>query len=309
MQIGSTHAMSGAFTVEALSVIVAQMNTLHAHTMEDVDKNVSLMMEWMDRASFGYPGYDIFVVPECAFHGSPPDLNRLVLRLDGPQVARLRAKCSELGVWGVFTGSFAYQGKTPCNLTFMVNDRGEIVHEYVKMNTFHPFETHYPGWKMPVTSGPKGSKIATIICADGDYPEMWREAAHQGANVIIRPSRYMSPWDQAWEITNRACAYCTQTYVVACNAVGIDNGFVTFGDSMIVNPDGGIVCRASRGTEWLLKADLYPQIVDHMRANSASHNFQYAYRHRGATHRELAGIGATDMPYQAYQTGEKGEGK
>ena len=309
MNIGATHAMSGAFQVEALSIVVAQMNTIHAYCMEDVDKNVDLMIEWMERASFGCPGYDIFVVPECAFHGSPSDLNSLVLRLDGPQVARLKDKCKQLKVWGVFTGSFEYEGKSPCNVCFIINDAGEIVHEYVKMNTFHPFETHYPGWKMPVTPGPKGSKIATIICADGDYPEMWREAACQGANIIIRPSRYMSPWDQAWEITNKACAYCTNTYVVACNAVGMDNGFTTFGKSMILNPDGTVICQGSLGTEWLLKADLYPGIVDHMRRNSASHNFNYAYRHRGATHPNFAGTGAMDMPYNAYRYVREDEGK
>ena len=49
---------------------------------------------------------------------------------------------------------------------------------------------------------------------------MWREAAVQGANVIIRPTHYMDPWQNAWEITNKSGAYFNQIYVVAVNCSG-----------------------------------------------------------------------------------------
>ncbi len=104
-------------------------------------------------------------------------------------------------------------------------------------------------------------RLATIICADGDYPEIWREAADDGANVIIRVSHYMAPWDKAWEITNKAMAYTTQCYVVGANSVGIDECYSYFGRSMILNPDGTILTEAPMGLPWLIKADLYPSIV------------------------------------------------
>lgn len=307
MNIGSAHAMNGTFNVQALSVIVAQIPSIPACNYEDVDKNVDNIIECMTRASIGYPGYDLIVTPECVFHGVAPRLNEVLLRLDSPQIGRLRAKCKELGVWGNFTGSFEYHDVKPCNLSIIIDDQGEIVHEYVKMNTFVPFEIHHPGWEMKVTPGPKGSRLATLICADGDYPEIWREAVYKGANIVIRASRYMSPWDNAWEITNKAGAYFNNTYVVACNAIGIDNGFVSFGNSMILGPDGNIICQAAQGTEWILKADLYPQIIDEMHKKASTHNFIYAFRHRGGTHPNFSGTGDTRMVYDAYKTEEEGK--
>jgi amidase/formamidase len=53
------------------------------------------------------------------------------------------------------------------------------------------------------------------------------------------------------------------------------------------------------GLPWLIKADLYPGIVDHTRTQYVSNNFRWAYRHRGATHPDFAGVGAG---LQAYRT-------
>lgn len=106
------------------------------------------------------------------------------------------------------------------NTAIVINDKGEIIHRYDKMNPWIPFEGSIPGRSCTVCDGPKGAKLGIIICADGDYPEMWREAAVQGANVIIRPTHYMDPWQNAWEITNKSGAYFNQVYVVAVNCSG-----------------------------------------------------------------------------------------
>ena len=88
-----------------------------------------------------------------------------------------------------------------------------------------PKEPWTPGEEMNVCDGPKGSKLAMSICSDFDYPEVSREAAWKGANVILRPSKYMYPWDNIWDITNQVRAYENQCYVVAVNHTGQDASY------------------------------------------------------------------------------------
>jgi|LSQX01.1.fsa_nt_gb amidase/formamidase len=307
MNIGSTHAINGKFDCEALSVVCAQFGPISATTMDDVNKNVDTIIEYMDRAACGFPGVDLFVSMECALQGfHPTEWSNVLVDLDGPQIQRLRDKCKELKMWGVFNPLVRQEdGKAGANMAIIVNDKGEIVHKYVKMNPWIPGEASYPGWECPVTPGPKGSRLATIICADGDYPEIWREAAFNGANVIIRVSHYMAPWDRAWEITNRAGAYFNQCYVVTANSVGIDEAYTYFGRSMIVNPDGTIIVEAPMGLPWLIKADIYPQIVDQIRRKSVTSNFMYAFKHRGGSCKDFDGVGDIECRYNAYKDWKK----
>ncbi len=303
MNIGNSYALHGKIETEALSVVMAQYEPISATSLDDVDKNVETVLGHMDRASCGYPGYDLFVTPEGGLQGYSHGgwINALV-DIDGPQIQKLKDKCRELSVWGVFapwvrpkSGNFAE------NMAIIINDEGEIVHRYVKMNPFIPSEPTHPGNQCPVTPGPKGSRLATIICSDGDYPEMWREAAFNGANIILRPAHYMAPWEQAWQITNKAGAYFNQCYVIACNGVGLTQSYSYFGNSMIVNPDGTTICEAPLGLTWLTKADLYPGIIDQMRKQAVHSNPLYTFQHRGASCPDFGGVGDTELPYRAYR--------
>lgn len=302
MNIGSTHSMAGSFQVEALSTVVLQVPPISAQTMDDVNKNIDQILDWMDKASFGFPGFDLIVTAEFALQGCGPYWKDVMLDYNGDEIQRLKDKCKELDVWGIFCGVVKeFKGRKCCNLAFTINNEGNIVQEYVKMNPWLPAEQTHPGWECPVVEGPKGSKLGLIICADGDYPEIWREAAYNGANIIVRVAHYMAPWDQAWEITNKAGAYFNQAYVVAANCVGFDESYAYFGDSMILNPDGTIITKAPKGLPWMIKADLYPQIIDKMRAEQATSNYNWSFDKRGASHPSFGGTGAPLSEYNAYK--------
>ncbi len=307
MNIGSTHAIGGKIEVETLSAVSVQFQPINSQNMEDVGKNVDQILEFMDRAVAGFPGLDLFVSPECALQGAHAvRWPEVLVDLDGPEVRRIRDKCREWRIWGIF-GLLARNGdgKTARNMGILVSDRGEIVLEYVKMNPWIPGEITHPGWECPVAGGPKGSRIGILICSDGDFPEMWREAAFNGANIIVRISRYMAPWDKAWEITNKAGAYCNQCYVVTANSVGMDEEHSFFGRSMILNPDGAILTEAPYGVPGMIKADLYPQLIDQMRRKSVTGNFLYSFRHRGASCPDYEGEGDTRIRYNAYDPDKK----
>ena len=132
MNIGSTHAITGKFETEALSVVCLQTAPISAQTMDDVQKNTDTICDFMDKAVGGFPGVDLIVTIECGLQGFGPDVltDNVLLDWDSPQIKQLQNKCRELDVWGVFDPIFKdVDGHKNCNTAIIINNEGEIVHK------------------------------------------------------------------------------------------------------------------------------------------------------------------------------------
>lgn len=308
MNIGNIFALNGAISTEALSVACVQFAPVGAQTVEELNENTETVLNYLDMSVSAFPGLDLVVFPEACFQGfAPVNYEDALMTWESEQLKQVCKRCAELSVWCVVCPLIRSEsGRSFKNTAVLINDRGEIVHRYVKMNPWIPFENAVPGTECTVCAGPKGSRIGIIICADGDYPEIWREAAYRGANVIVRPTHYMDPWSQAWELTNRASAYFNQVYVVGANCAGLarNESRSCFGRSMIVGPDGNVITEASNGCPGLIKADLYPGIIDRMHAQAVHSSPMFSFNHRGASCPELGGEGDREMRYTAYQSRE-----
>ena len=285
MNIGNLFALNGRIETEALSVVGVQYAPIGAQTEEELFENLETLLSYMDQAVSAFPGVDLIVFPEACCQGfAPVNFEEAIITMESPVIGKICDRCKALSVWGVFSMLIWAESRL-CyeNKTLVINNQGEIVHTYVKMNPWIPFENSRPGTECGICQGPKGSRLGIIICADGDYPEIWREAAFKGANIIIRPTHYMDPWYNAWEITNKAGAYFNQVYVVGVNTSGMPKNETRscFGRSMILGPDGNIITEGANGAVSLIKADLYPGIIDKMREQAVHSSPLFSFNNPG----------------------------
>ena len=143
--------------------------------------------------------------PEYSLHGlSMSTADELMCDLDGPEVAALRAACAEHRIWGCFSIMEYNPHGNPYNVGIILDDQGALRLYYRKLHPWVPVEPWEPGnLGIPVCEGPRGSKLALIICHDGMFPEMARECAYKGAEIMIRTAGYTAPIRHARALRGR----------------------------------------------------------------------------------------------------------
>jgi formamidase len=108
--------------------------------------------------------------------------------------------------------------------------------------------------------------LGVAICYDWLFPEVIRQVALKGAEVLIRVSAYMDPWGTAqpmdwWTLINRTRAIENLAYVVGVNRAGNDPKYAYFGRSRIVDPHGKVVSEAGR-EETVISAEIDIGVVE-----------------------------------------------
>ncbi|BAU58555.1 Predicted amidohydrolase [Halorhodospira halochloris] len=86
-------------------------------------------------------------------------------------------------------------------------------------------------------------KIGLGVCYDLRFPELFRELAKQGMELLVLPSAFTAVTGEAhWNILVRTRAVENLCYVVAPDQGGYHvNGRETHGESMVVDPWGGVI--------------------------------------------------------------------
>ena len=101
----------------------------------------------------------------------------------------------------------------------------------------------------------KGIKSAIVICYELEFPELIRELALQGVELIIAPTGQSSLWPAAALFNCRTRAFENGIFVAYANSTGDLNGINFMGESKIIGPDGLDLANANIG-EKLIAAEI-----------------------------------------------------
>ncbi|WP_181707213.1 formamidase [Chthonobacter rhizosphaerae] len=266
-------------------------------TPADLKAQTDKVVAMVAKARRNLAGMDLVVFPEYMLHGLSMDINpEIMCRMDGPEVAALKQACVDNRIWGCFSIMEFNPDGMPWNTGLIIDDAGEVKLYYRKLHPWVPVEPWEPGdLGIPVIEGPKGAKIGLIICHDGMFPEMARECAYKGAEIMIRTAGYTAPIRQSWRFTNQANAF--QNLMVTANVCmcGSDGTFDSMGEGMIVNFDGTVIAHGTTGrADEIITAEVRPDLVREARAGWGVENNPYQLWHRGYV--AVKG-GAMDCPY------------
>ena len=243
---------------------------------DDKQPNVDAAIAHVETAAAA--GAKLVVLPETfSWRGPAARDHENAEPLDGPTLTRLAGVARRLELTLV-AGSIlehAGDGASPWNTSVVLGPDGTRLAAYRKM---HLFDVSIPG-KVEVRESAKrgrGTEVVAVrtpvahlgltVCYDLRFPELFRALARAGAEVLCVPSAFTFPTGAAhWEVLLRARAIENQCWVIAANQHGPSGqGHHDYGHSMIVDPWGTVVARASDG-ERVVTAEIDLGLVEKVR--------------------------------------------
>jgi predicted amidohydrolase len=251
---------------------------------QEVAANVERAVALVGRA--GQSGAALIALPETFLYRGPvAGFRESATVLPGPLTEPFAQLARSLGAW-ILLGSLAERSNDPLrpyNTAVLLDPSGGIAATYRKRHLFdvaidggpsdHESSRITPGdasvvavlvgaaGAAPPQSGPDRAGVARVVVAEGSdvrlglsicfdlrFPELYRELATDGAEVMAVPANFTEATGRDhWEVLLRSRAIENGSFVIAPAQCGVGAGIVAHGRSMVVDPWGIVLAQAPDG--------------------------------------------------------------
>lgn len=173
----------------------------------------------------------------------------------------------------------AHQSEKVLAASLVFSPEGDVLGQYNKVHLFdvdvadekgryRESDTFIAGDKNKAVEV-EGRLLGLSVCYDLRFPELYQQYQALGCEMITVPSAFTyETGRQHWEILLRARAIETQSFVLAANQVGVhEDGRKTWGQSMIVAPNGVVLAQGDNETVQVICADLDFDFLQECRKN------------------------------------------
>ena len=228
----------------------------------DTGSNIKKINDLINKIDF-----DILVMPELSNSGylftEKEELENAAESIPDGDTCRAIAEIAKVKNAYIVCGIAERAGKKYYNSSILVSPEGEF-DTYRKIHLFNEeklwFSPGHEKFKVnDITVMGEKVKIGMMVCYDWIYPESARSLAIQGAQLICHPANLVMPYCQN---AMYARAVENRIFVITANRIGkeTNNGKeVCFtGQSIIIDPKGNYLKRASEDTEECFIAEIEP---------------------------------------------------
>ncbi|MDR3279671.1 MAG: carbon-nitrogen hydrolase family protein [Synergistaceae bacterium] len=248
---------------------------LQIDTQGDKAANLKKIGRFIDEAV--KRGANFVTMPEmCTYIGDEKGAKENAENIPGPTTEFMASKAREHGIW--IHGGSIYQSihgeNRMRNTTVVYSPKGEVAAVYDKIHlydvdvkdgvTYRESDTIKPGGNI-VSFDTEYCRMGLAICYDIRFPEIYRILTLRGSKVIFNPAEFaLYTGKDHWESLIRARAIENQCYMICPNQIGIKPTMHTYGRSMVVDPWGNTIAKAS-DRECVIMAEIDIDYVDKLR--------------------------------------------
>lgn len=239
-----------------------------------IGEPVSAFAAEVSAALENHPESRLVIFPELHLFGDGvPDQQRTealqdsAQPLDGPLVRDMQELAGDLKRWLV-PGSICERGPEGqlFNTALVISPEGKLAARYRKIFPWRPYEPYDPGDAFVTVDLEGFGRAGLSICYDAWFPEVSRQLAWMGADVILNVVKTTTKDREQELVLARASAITNQVFIVSVNCAGPTGR----GQSLVVDPEGNVMDALDDDAPGILSANVDHAHVERVRTHGTA---------------------------------------